>query len=89
MTGLWAFKGGVSYRKKIAVPKCFVSSRETLAQAQGNGVLCMVIHFIKILHGIQYKNIMDIVIQYTVKHPQNKKNKQHSHRGGGPNSARI
>ena len=40
LTGRWAFKGGGRYRKKnLLCQKCFVSSCETLSQAQGGGIV--------------------------------------------------
>lgn len=41
----------------------------------------MIIHFVKILHCILYKDHVYSDTIYTVKHSQNK-NKQHYHRGG-------
>lgn len=52
--------------------KCFVSSCETLSQAHGVA-WCMVIHFVKILHCILYKDLVYSDTIYTVKHSQNKK----------------
>lgn len=79
----------VSYRKKFLLcQKCFVSSCETLSQAQGGGG-CMVINFVKILHYILYKDLIYSDTIYTVKHSQNKKISNTPIGGVGPNSARI
>ena len=57
--GIWQAGGrlrvGLATEKKFAVPKmlCFISWNT--CTGTGEGVLCMIIHFIKILHCILYK----------------------------------